>query len=174
MAQEAYEMGIKDEVEYFGIENTKGADVSDNVQSEAIEGMTGTQPNPPTEKNTYQQFISDNQNQLDNDPSIWEAYYFDAAMLMSLAATGTDEYESETLRDVVYEISRPEGDVYNYQEFEDAASALSNGDPVNFDGVATNCDLDENGDVIGTYRKWTFEEGEFKNKEFIDVADNLS
>jgi hypothetical protein len=93
---------------------------------------------------------------------------------MSLTATCVDSYESEKLRETLYEISREPGDTYDYTEFDDAVEAFSNGEPINYEGVATNVDLDENGDVVGTYRQWSFMNGEFQNRDFIDVADDLS
>lgn len=173
MANEAFEMGLKDEVEYYGIENIKGSDVSDNVAAETIEGMQGTQPSPPTERDAFQRFIDENEEEFDRTPIIWEAYYFDAAMVMSLATVAADSYESEALRDNVYDLSRSPGDTYSYWEFDEAAEALSNGDPINYQGVSGDVDINDDGDVVGTYRRWQFTDGSFETGEFIDVSDEL-
>jgi len=173
MAKEAYEMGLKDQVAYYGIENIKGSDVRDNLDPETISGMSGTQPSPPTERDSFQEFISENEDRFDRTPSIWEAYYFDSAMVMSLATVAAESYESGPLRDNVYELSRPPGESYTYQEFDDAVETLSNGDPINYQGVSGNVDINEDGDVVGTYRRWNFADGAFQTGDFIDVADEL-
>jgi branched-chain amino acid transport system substrate-binding protein len=173
MAKEAFEMGLKDQVAYYGIENIKGSDVRDNLDAQTISGMSGTQPSPPTERDSFQQFISENEERFDRTPSIWEAYYFDSAMVMGLTTVAADSYESAALRDNVYELSRPPGESYTYWQFDDAVETLANGDPINYQGVSGNVDINQNGDVVGTYRRWNFADGEFQTGDFVDVSDDL-
>ena len=173
MAKEAFEMGLKDQVAYYGIENIKGSDVRDNLDAQTISGMSGTQPSPPTERDSFQRFISENEERFDRTPSIWEAYYFDSAMVMGLTTVAADSYESAALRDNVYELSRPPGESYTYWQFDDAVETLANGDPINYQGFSGNVDINQNGDVVGTYRRWNFADGEFQTGDFVDVADDL-
>jgi branched-chain amino acid transport system substrate-binding protein len=168
MAKQAFEMGIKEDVQYFANEAVKGADVSDNVDAQAINGMKGTQPSPPTNRDIYQEFIAANQEEYGREPIVWEAYYFDTTMLCALAAVAVDSYESGALKEAVYPLSRPDGTSYNYKQVGDAISALENGEPINYDGVSGSVDLDDRGDVPGSYRQWEVVDGSFELGSFID------
>ncbi|WP_197427890.1 ABC transporter substrate-binding protein [Halogeometricum sp. CBA1124] len=171
MAKEAYEMGIKDEVRYFANETVRGANVTNNLDGKAINGMMGTQPNPPTNRGVYQQFIEDNKAEFDREPIVWEAYYFDTTVLCGLASVAADSYDSDSLKQAVYPLSRPEGETYTYKEIGDAISALENGDPINYDGVSGSVDLDQRGDVPGSYRRWEVVDGAFEEGDFIDYTE---
>jgi branched-chain amino acid transport system substrate-binding protein len=168
MAKQAFEMGIKDEVQYFANEAVKGADVSDNVDPRTINGMKGTQPSPPTNRDIYQTFVADNEAELDREPIVWEAYYFDTTMLCALATVAVDSYEAGALKEAVYPLSRPDGTTYDYTQIGDAIDALESGEPINYDGVSGSVDLDDAGDVPGSYRQWEVVDGSFELGSFID------
>lgn len=169
MAKEAFQMGIKDKVNYFAPETIKGAQVQEQLPAKTINGMRGTQPSPPDNRETYQQFVKDNKEEFNREPIVWEAYYFDSVMLCALAASAVDNYESKPLREAVYPLSRPEGTTYTYRNIGEAISALEDGKDINYQGVSGTVNLDDTGDVPGTYRSWEVVDGSFKLRDYVDT-----
>lgn len=167
MARQAFEMGIKDQVQYVGGESTLADPIKENVPAEALEGMIGTTPSAPTESDAWQEFVSTFQERHDQEPTVWSAYSFDATMLAALAIQAADSFESQALRDAVYPLSRPEGTTVS--TFADAKAELEAGNDIDYQGVSGSLDLDENGDVPGTYQWWRFTDGDYEMQGFLDV-----
>lgn len=167
MARQAFEMGIKDEVQYVGGESTLADPIRENVPAEALEGMIGTTPSAPTENDAWQSFLSTFQERHDSEPTVWSAYSYDATVLSALAIQAADSFESESLRDAVYPLSRPEG--ASVSTFADAKAELEAGNEIDYEGVSGSLNLDENGDVPGTYQWWRFTDGDYEIQNFIEV-----
>jgi branched-chain amino acid transport system substrate-binding protein len=167
MARQAFEMGIKDEVQYVGGESTLADPIRENVPAEALEGMIGTTPSAPTESDAWESFVSTFQDRHDSEPTVWSAYSYDATMLAALAIQAADSFESDALRDAVYPLSRPEGTTVS--TFADAREELEAGNEIDYQGVSGSLDLEENGDVPGTYQWWRFTDGDYEMQGFLDI-----
>lgn len=167
MARQAFEMGIKEEVQYVGGESTLADPIRENVPAEALEGMIGTTPSAPTESDAWESFVSTFQERHGQEPTVWSAYSYDATVLSALAIQAADSFESESLRDAVYPLSRPEGT--SVSTFADAKAELEAGNEIDYEGVSGSLNLDENGDVPGTYQWWRFTDGDYEIQDFIEV-----
>ncbi|NHN61331.1 MULTISPECIES: ABC transporter substrate-binding protein [Halorussus] len=167
MARQAFEMGIKDRVQYVGAESTLAEPIRENVPARALDGMIGTTPSAPTESEAWQSFVSAFQDRYDTQPSVWAAYSYDATMLSALAIEAADEFGSAALRETIYPVSRPEGETVS--SFEAAKEALGGGGQINYAGVSGSIDLNEAGDVPGTYKWWRFANGDYRMQGFLDV-----
>ncbi len=168
MAKQAFEMGIKDQVQYVAGESVVADATEQNIPAEAIDGMIGTNPSPPVESDTYQSFATSFQDAYDRTPTVWAAYTYDAFNLVALAIQRADEFTSEAIRDNVYAVSRPDGT--EVSSFSTGKAELEAGNEVNYQGVSGTVDLNDAGDVPGTYRRWTVEDGAFRMGEFIEVT----
>jgi branched-chain amino acid transport system substrate-binding protein len=167
MARQAFEMGLKDQYRYVGAESTLAEPIRENVPARALDGMIGTTPSAPTETDAWQSFVSAFRENYDTEPSVWAAYSYDATMLSALAIEAADEFDSAALRESIYPVSRPEGETVS--SFETAKQALQNGGQIDYSGVSGSIDLNEAGDVPGTYQWWRFEEGDYRMQGFLDV-----
>jgi branched-chain amino acid transport system substrate-binding protein len=168
MAQEAFEMGIKDKVQYFGVESLRSSDTADNVPDEALNGIIGVNASPP-DNDLTNQFLSEFNDEFDRDPDVWTGYFVDGIILQGLAIAAADEFESPALRDSIYEVSRPPGTEFVYHEFEDAVEALDNGEEINYQGIGGSADVNDAGDVGGSYVRWEYTDGEFAPQDYISV-----
>ncbi|WP_137286364.1 ABC transporter substrate-binding protein [Halorussus salinisoli] len=170
MARQAFEMGLKDQVQYVGAESTLAEPIKENVPARALNGMIGTTPSAPTESDAWESFVSAFRDRHDTEPSVWAAYSYDATMLSALAIEAADEFDSSALRETIYPVSRPEGETVS--SFETAKQALQNGDQIDYSGVSGSIDLNEDGDVPGTYQWWRFEDGDYRMQGFLDVEQD--
>lgn len=95
------------------------------------------------------QFIS----QYRQPPKIYDANTWDAAALLVLAAEAAKTPIGEQLKQFMREVANPPG-----TEVTDVCQALSlirAGQPINYQGASGSLDLNEQGDVTGSYDIWT-------------------
>jgi len=168
MAQEAFEMGMKDKVQYFGVESLRSSETANNVPDEALNDIVGVNASPP-DNDLTDQFLSEFNDEFDRDPDVWTGYFVDGIILQGLAIAAADEFESPALRDSIYEVSRPPGTEFVYHEFEDAVEALDNGEEINYQGIGGSADVNDAGDVGGSYVRWEYTDGEFAPQDYISV-----
>ena len=77
---------------------------------------------------------------------------WDAAVLMMLAAEASDANTGEGIKSQILEVANAPG-----VEVSDACEAMElvrQGEDINFQGASGNVDIDENGDVLGSYDVW--------------------
>lgn len=168
LIKQAFEMGLKEEVQYLASDGIVSDAVEENVPAEAINGMIGLNPAPPVESEAYQDYLNLYEETYDKTPTIWSAYAYDATMLTAIAIEAAGEAESTPIRDHIYDISRPEGT--KVANFSEAKAELEAGNSVDYDGVSGSVNLSDAGDVPGTYLKWEVVDGEFKMGELMDVS----
>ncbi|NEU58033.1 ABC transporter substrate-binding protein [Halorussus sp. MSC15.2] len=170
MARQAFEMGIKDQVQYIGAESTLAEPIKENVPAKALNGMIGTTPSAPTRNEGWQSFVSAFREKYGQEPTVWAAYSYDATMLSALAVQKSSEFTGPALKESIYPVSRPEGKTVS--TFETAKSELQAGNEIDYAGVSGSIDLNEKGDVPGTYKWWKFTNGSYQMQDFIDVKQD--
>ncbi|MEM8827870.1 MAG: ABC transporter substrate-binding protein [Cyanobacteria bacterium P01_G01_bin.19] len=92
---------------------------------------------------------------------------WDAAVLMMLAAEASDANTGEGIKSEILNVANAPG-----TEVTDPCQALElirNGEDINFQGASGNVDIDENGDVVGSYDVWQV--GEDGTLTVIDKVD---
>ena len=103
-------------------------------------------------------------------PFLAEAY--DAAVALMLAAEAAASTDGAAIRDALRRVASPEGEA-----IEAGAASLTRGldlvrqgAPINYEGVATSLDWDENGDVLsGSISIWQYEDGDIVELEVVPV-----
>ena len=165
LAKQAFEMGIKDDVEYIASDGIVSDAVEQNVPPKAINGLVGLNPTPPVKSENYQNYVDAFEEAHGKTPTIWSAYAYDAMMLTAIAIEAAGEASSTPIRDNIYDISRPDGT--EVSSFSEAKPELDSGNAVNYQGVSGTVDLTDAGDVPGTYRKFEVVNGKFELGEFI-------
>ena len=98
---------------------------------------------------------------------------WDAAVLMMLAAEASDTNTGEGIRDNILEVANAPG-----VEVSDACEAMDlvrQGEDINYQGASGNVDIDENGDVVGSYDVWQVgEDGSLSVVDKVNPADSDS
>ena len=96
---------------------------------------------------------------------------WDATVLMMLAAEASDTNTGEGIRDNILEVANAPG-----VEVSDACEAMElvrQGEDINYQGASGNVDIDENGDVVGSYDVWQVgEDGSLSVVDKVNPVDN--
>lgn len=169
MIREAYEMGVHDNAEIFTAESVVSDAVEENVPAEAINGIKGTNPSPPTDSDIYQSFADRFEEEYDQTPTVWSTYTYDAYMLIAFALQRAGEYDSTALRDVIYDLSRPPGT--EVSSFAEGKAEIEDGNEINYQGASGSVDLNDAGDPPGTYQHWEVIDGQFEMQGFMEVEE---
>ena len=85
---------------------------------------------------------------------------YDAVYLIALAAQKAGSVDRVAIRDNLRAVANPPGEVVNPGEWARAVELLEAGEDINYEGASGSVDLDENGDVPGTFAHWRVEGGE--------------
>jgi branched-chain amino acid transport system substrate-binding protein len=167
LLRESFERGYNEEVQYFGPSSTRSDAIVGEIDERAVNGLIGTEPQPPVETNRWQNFKSSYVDEYESEPDSWVGYTYDAMNLAALAAQSAGSSDSSAIRDAIYEVSRPGGT--EVTSFEEGLSAINAGDEINYEGVTGSLDMDDAGDVPGSYIRWVVEGGEYVDYDFVDV-----
>jgi branched-chain amino acid transport system substrate-binding protein len=168
MANEAFDQGYNEQVQYYGAESTIADEILANTQEGSFNGMKGVTESAPEEQENYQNFVSQFESEYDASPTVWSAYAYDATVIAALSAAAADEFTAEALTEVVRDVTRPEGTEVSTPG--EALGMLNDGaspSEINYQGVSGPVDLDENGDPPGFYRVYGVEEHDYTTIEYI-------
>ena len=103
-------------------------------------------------------------------PFLAEAY--DAAVVLMLAAEMAGSTDGEAIRDALRRVASPDGEVIEagVTSLTRGFELVRKGAPINYEGVATNLDWDEHGDVSsGSISIWQYEDGDIVELEVVPV-----
>jgi ABC-type branched-subunit amino acid transport system substrate-binding protein len=159
--------------QYLGAEDTSTDEFLSNAPSNLTEGMLAAISTSPgyvdgsfkTELGEAFQEYSEREYGI----GAWLAY--DAMTLTGLAMKKAeldgDEVTRQTIAGNIASIGRPPGETV--QNYPDGLSALENGDEVDFQGVRSNCNFDDRGNVSTPYNTIQVRDGEWQTVEQIPV-----
>jgi branched-chain amino acid transport system substrate-binding protein len=168
MANESFDQGYNTGVDYYGAESTVAEEILSNTPEGSLDGMKGITESAPQDQENYKNFVSTFESEYGSSPTVWAAYAYDAVHIAALAIEAADEFTGPALKEVVRDVTRPEG-----QEaftFEEAAQILRDGGTpadVNYQGVSGPVDLDENGDPPGFYQVYSVADHSYEYGEYI-------
>jgi ABC-type branched-subunit amino acid transport system substrate-binding protein len=138
----------------------------DKVGADPMEGVIGVRTVPVE---NYSSFVSKYEEEYGEKPGIFapEAY-----AMMNLAGLAWEQAGSGTREAIVNNLSavgNPEGT--KVTEFAAGKEALSNGDEIDYQGAATPCNFDENGNVFGPIAVAQVSDGEWTNAKVYSGSD---
>ena len=139
----------------------KAPEVIDAIGAEYLNGAFGTVAQAPTDSNAFKTFESAYQasfGELPPKPYIDTAY--DAMMILALAIEQAGNTDGPAIRDALRDVANAPGVVIEPGEWAKAAAAIANGEDIDYVGASGSCELDENGDVAGSFAHWAIENGE--------------
>lgn len=145
---------------YFS-EGLRDPGLSNNIANNArLEGLKGTFP---LAGGTYlSAFNSAYQARYAKAPGIYDAYAYDAAMLIALAMVRGQANTAAAVKDNLVAVSRSGAKQAGFGEagFRDAVAKLQAAHDVNYDGVSGTVDMDDRGEMTGgTYVIWQWVAG---------------
>lgn len=133
-----------------------------------IAGALGTVPGANGQ--ALQDFTTLWQEKTNKEVTAYVPHSWDAAVLMMLAAEASDANTGEGIKSKVRELANAPG-----TEVSDACQAMElvrKGEDINYQGASGNVDIDENGDVVGSYDVWQVgEDGSLKVIDKISPAN---
>ncbi|MBD2092512.1 ABC transporter substrate-binding protein [Microcoleus sp. FACHB-1515] len=129
-------------------------------------GVLGTAPSAGGPG--FEQFNQVYRAKFDRAPAVYDPNTWDATALLVLAAEAAKSNTGEAIRDKLREVAS------GGEKVTDVCQALERvraGQDIDFDGASGSLDLNENGDVTGTYDVWTIaDDGSLKVQSKITVG----
>ncbi len=159
LLKSAFEQGLTDGVTVLLTDGVYSDDFVRQVGKTAdgksiIAGALGTVPG--ANGAALEEFTALWDEKVNKEMTAYVPHNWDAAVLMMLAAEASDANTGEGIKSKILEVANAPG-----TEVTDACEAMElvrNGEDVNFQGASGNVDIDENGDVVGSYDVWKVSE----------------
>ena len=171
LVQSAYRQGLTEGVTLLLTDGVYSADFVEKVGKNAdgqslLAGALGTVPG--ADGKSLEAFTAQWKDATNGkDVTAFVPHTYDATILMMLAAEAAKSNTGEGIQSKVREISNGPG-----EEVNDACEAIAmirEGKDINYQGASGNVDIDENGDVVGSYDVWTV-----KGDGTLEVIDKVT
>ncbi len=107
------------------------------------------------------------------DPSAPGAYQaYDAGAIVGLAIAQAGKAESAAIRDAIYKVTDPKGEVIHAgpDEFKKALDLIKAGKPIRYEGTIGPISFDQYGDITGPFRLWRVQKGEVTTLGEVSAA----
>lgn len=173
LLKSAFEQGLSDGVTVLLTDGVYSEDFINQVGKTAdgksiIAGALGTVPG--ANGAALEEFTALWNEKTGKELTAYVPHNWDATVLMMLAAEASDANTGEGIKSKILEVANAPGtEVTNACE---AMELVRNGEDINFQGASGNVDIDENGDVVGSYDVWQV--GEDGTLSIIDTVDPLA
>lgn len=133
-----------------------------------IGGSLGTVPG--ADGQALQDFTALWKEETGGEVSAFAPHSWDAAVLLMLAAEAADANTGEGIQSNIRDVANASG-----TEVSDPCEAMSlirNGEDINYQGASGNVDIDQNGDVVGSYDVWKVnEDGSLETIDKVNPAN---
>ncbi len=155
----AYEQGLTQGVQIL---------LTDGVQTEEFPKLVGTTPEgklilagalgtvPGADGKSLEAFTKKFKEKKNEGLGAFVAHSYDAAALVAIAAESAKSGTGEAIKGKIREIANPPG--VEVTDVCEALKLVKAGTDIDFQGASGNVDLDELGDVRGSYDVWTVKE----------------
>jgi neutral amino acid transport system substrate-binding protein len=155
LLKSAFEQGLTDGVTILLTDGVYSDDFIRQVGKTAdgksiIAGAMGTVPG--ADGKALKEFTALWNEKVKKELTAYVPHNWDAAVLMMLAAEASDANTGEGIKSKILEVANAPGtEVTNACE---AMKLVRQGQDINFQGASGNVDIDQNGDVVGSYDVW--------------------
>ena len=155
--REALEGGFSDT--FMFVDGTKSQEMFDALNSAQLDGLLGTAPGTDSAaKDVFTGLYEARFGQLPENPFIAEA--FDAFVLLGLAIEQAGSEEGADIKEALRTVANAPGEVVGPGDLERALQLIRDGQDINYEGAAGNQDMNEAGDVFGSFEIWTVKDGQ--------------
>ncbi len=156
LLQAAYKQGLSDGVTVLLTDGVYSEDFVEQVGKTPdgkyiLEGALGTVPGADGE--ALDAFTTKWNEKTGKDVTAFVPHSWDATVLLMLAAEAAQTNTGEAIQSKIREVANAPG-----TEVSDPCEAIAlvrDGEDINYQGASGNVDIDENGDVVGSYDVWT-------------------
>ncbi|WP_223343227.1 ABC transporter substrate-binding protein [Synechocystis sp. PCC 7339] len=171
LVQSAYRQGLMDGVTLLLTDGVYSPDFVEKVGKDAngvslLSGALGTVPG--ADGKALEAFTAQWKDATGGkDVTAFVPHTYDATVLMMLAAEAAKSNTGTAIQSKIREVSNGPG-----EEVTDACEAIAmvrEGKEINYQGASGNVDIDENGDVVGSYDVWTV-----KGDGTLEVIDKVT
>ncbi|MGB3614412.1 MAG: ABC transporter substrate-binding protein [Elainellaceae cyanobacterium] len=132
-----------------------------------ISGVFGTAPSSTGP--AIDSFTQTYQDAFDRVPSVFDPNTWDAAALIVLAAEAAQSATGSDIQASVAEVANPPGQAVS--DVCEGLALLREGEDIDYQGASGVVDLDEQGDVVGSYDIWSIaEDGTLEVTETVTVG----
>ena len=155
--REALEGGFIDT--FMFVDGTKSQEMFDALNNSQLDGLLGTAPGTDSmAKDVFTGLYEQRFGQLPENPFIAEA--FDAFVLLGLAIEQAGSEEGADIKEALRTVANAPGEVVGPGDLERALQLIRDGQDINYEGAAGNQDMNETGDVFGSFEIWTVKDGQ--------------
>ena len=174
LLKSAFEQGLSDGVTVLLTDGVYSDDFVRQVGKTAdgksiIAGALGTVPG--ADGQALEEFTALWNEKTGKEMTAYVPHNWDAAVLMMLAAEASDANTGEGIKSQILEVANAPG-----TEVTDACEAMElarQGEDINFQGASGNVDIDDNGDVVGSYDVWQVgDDGSLSVIDKVNPASN--
>jgi len=159
LLKSAYQQGLSDGVTVLLTDGVYSESFTERVGKDSggksiISGSLGTVPGADGE--ALSDFATLWQEETGREITAFVPHTWDATVLMMLAAEAADENTGAAIQSNIRDVANAPG-----TEVSDPCEAIElvrAGEEINYQGASGNVDIDEYGDVVGSYDVWTVEE----------------
>ncbi|MGF1521386.1 MAG: ABC transporter substrate-binding protein [Leptolyngbyaceae cyanobacterium] len=147
----------------------KAPEVIDAIGADILEGAFGTAAQAATESDAYAIFTDAYEaayGEVPPKPYIDTSY--DAMMILALALEKAGDTDGTAVRDAMREVANAPGVEIKPGEWAKAVEAIANGEDIDYVGASGSIDLDDNGDVAGSFAHWAIQGGEIVTVEVFE------
>ncbi|MEL6384397.1 MAG: ABC transporter substrate-binding protein [Cyanobacteria bacterium J06626_18] len=147
----------------------KAPEVIDAIGADILEGTFGTAAQAATESDAHTLFTNAYEatyGEVPPKPYIDTSY--DAMMILALALEKAGDTDGTAVRDAIREVANAPGVEIKPGEWAKAVEAIANGEDIDYVGASGSVDLDDNGDVAGSFAHWAIQEGEIVTVEVFE------
>jgi branched-chain amino acid transport system substrate-binding protein len=164
LALDAFDQGLEIGSKVYGTEGAQGDSVLEQVPEGYLNGLKLVAPSAAVEQENYQDFASRYNDEYGSDPTVWSTFPYDAVITTALAIQAAGEFTGPALKEVLRDVTRPEGEeVFTYQEGYDILADGGGPSDINYQGVSGPLDLDENGDPKSVMQLFEIAEHEYNS-----------
>lgn len=142
--REAYEAGI--EVPWMGQAFAINDDLLENVGAEPLENVMAVNTIPDVDSEAYERIAEDFRQRTGQTlvSNVYAAQAFDMVIVAALAFESCECRDAREAAQSIRDVTGGEGEtVFSYVE---AVERMRNGEPINYSGVSSALEFDENGD----------------------------
>ena len=144
---------------FMFVDGTKSQELFDALNTDQLDGQLGTAPGTDSPaKAVFTGLYEQRFGQLPTNPFIAEA--FDAFVLLGLAIEQAGSEEGAAIKDALRTVANAPGEVVGPGDLARALQLIRDGQDINYDGAAGNQDINEVGDVFGSFEIWTLQDGQ--------------
>ena len=155
--REALEGGFADT--FMFVDGTRSQDLFDALNADQLDGQFGTAPGTDSTANeVFRALYEARFGELPSQPFIAEG--FDAFALLALAIEQAGEVDGPAIKDALRTVANPPGVMVGPGDLARALELIRDGQDINYEGAAGNQDINDSGDVFGSFEIWTLQDGQ--------------